>query len=183
MEITAEQKNTRQSARKVRLVANEVRKLPLEQALRQLAVMERRATLVVVKVLRQALANAWHNHNLAIDQLDLKNILVTEGTTYKRWRAVSRGRAHTILKRTSHVKVVLASKIDAKPATKAQLAEAKKATKQVAKENDKTTKADKLTKVDAKAQSGMVAPFKSVVKDQVKAQKHTNQQKVVKKAS
>ena len=123
MEIIAEQKNTRQSARKVRLVANEVRKLPLEQALRQLAVMERRATLVVTKVLRQALANAWHNHNLPIDQSDLKNILVTEGTTYKRWRAVSRGRAHTILKRTSHIKVVLAAKTDAKPVAKKQQTE------------------------------------------------------------
>lgn len=107
MQIIAEQKNTRQSPRKVRLVANAVRKLSLEQALRQLAVIERRSTLVVTKVIRQALANAWHNHNLAAHELKLSNIIVNEGPTYKRWRAVSRGRGHSIFKRTSHVRVIL----------------------------------------------------------------------------
>lgn len=109
---------TRQSPRKVRLVANSVRKLSLEQALRQLSVMERKASLVVTKVIRQALANAAHNHRLTIEQVRLKNILVNEGTTYKRWRAVSRGRAHTIFKRTAHIRVILETKEAEKPAAK-----------------------------------------------------------------
>lgn len=110
MQITAEQKNTRQSPRKVRLVANAVRKLSLQKAMEQLSVIERKSSIVVAKVLRQALANAWHNHHLSADQVVLKNILVTEGPTFKRFRAVSRGRAHRILKRTSHVQVILETK-------------------------------------------------------------------------
>lgn len=110
MQIKAEQKNTRQSARKVRLVANTVRKLSLKDAMEQLAVIERKASIVVAKVLRQAIANATHNHNIPVDQLELKNILVGEGPTFKRFRAVSRGRAHNILKRSCHVKVILETK-------------------------------------------------------------------------
>lgn len=107
MQILAIQKNVRQSPRKVRLVANEVKDLSLEKALRQLAVFERRASLVVLKVLKQAIANAMNNHQLVFADLQLKSIEVLPGAVYKRWQAVSRGRAHGIKKRTSHIKVVL----------------------------------------------------------------------------
>jgi len=109
MEIKAVQKTTRQTPLKVRLVANAVRKLPIPQAISQLAVMERRASLLVLKVLRQAIANAQHNHRLSIDQLKIKSILVNEGPRYKRFNAVSRGRGHAILKRTCHLTVILES--------------------------------------------------------------------------
>lgn len=107
MIITATQKNTRQTALKVRLVASQVRKLPLVDAIKQLSVIQKRATLVVLKVLRQAIANAVHNHGYTIEELTLKNITVAPGPTYKRFRAVSRGRAHTVFKRTCHVTVEL----------------------------------------------------------------------------
>lgn len=107
MIIKATQKNTRQTALKVRLVANQVRKLSLADAIQQLAVMQKRASLVVLKVLRQAVADAVHNHGYTIDDLKLKNITVAPGPTYKRFRAVSRGRAHTIFKRTCHISVEL----------------------------------------------------------------------------
>lgn len=110
MTIMATQKYTRQTPRKVRLVANTVKKLPLEQALRQLSVMERRASLVVMKVLKQAMANAMNNHGLKFDELVLSNILITEGPRYRRFNAVSRGRAHGIIKRTSHISVTLTTK-------------------------------------------------------------------------
>jgi len=110
MIITATQKNTRQTARKVRYVADVVKKLSIEDAFKQLAVMERRSTLVVMKTLRQAVANAMNNHNLAFADLKIKNIVIDVAPTYKRWRAVSRGRAHTILKRSCHVKVELETK-------------------------------------------------------------------------
>lgn len=115
MQFKAEQKNTRQAPRKVRLVADTVRKMPLEQALKQLAVMEKRASLVVAKVIRQAIANASHNHHVAFADLTLKNITVNAGPVYKRWNAVSRGRAHSIYKRTSHITVILETKADVKP--------------------------------------------------------------------
>ena len=109
MLITAEQKNSRQSDRKVRLVANSVKKLSVPAALKQLAVMEKKASTVVMKVLSQAIANAVHNHGLTLNDLTIQSILVNSGTHYKRFRAVSRGRAHSILKRTCHVKVTLTS--------------------------------------------------------------------------
>ena len=110
MIITATQKNTRQTARKVRYVADVVKKMSIEDALKQLAVMERRASLVILKTLRQAIANATNNHQLSLDELKIKNIVVDVAPTYKRWRAVSRGRAHTILKRSCHIKVELEKK-------------------------------------------------------------------------
>ena len=109
MVIKAEQRTTRQAPRKVLIVANSIKKLPLEQALKQLSVIRRRSSILVAKVMRQALANAWHNHGLSAADVRLKDILVTEGPRYKRYQAVSRGRAHNILKRTCHVKVLLES--------------------------------------------------------------------------
>ena len=61
MQFKVTQKNTRQSSRKVRLVANTVKDLSLEGAIRQLAVIERRATLVLLKTIKQAIANAKNN--------------------------------------------------------------------------------------------------------------------------
>lgn len=139
MQIIAEQKTTRQSPRKVRLVADAVRKLPLEKALQQLAVIERRASVVVAKVIRQALANAKHNHRLEANQVELKNIIVNAGPTYKRWQAASRGRANSVYKRTSHIRVILETKKEEKPVqveTKAEV----KADKKVAPKAEKTTK-------------------------------------------
>lgn len=115
MIITATQKYTRQTARKVRYVTDVIKKMSVEDALKQLAVMERRASLVVLKTLRQAVANAMNNHQLTLADLHIKNILIDEAPTYKRWRAVSRGRAHTILKRSCHIKVELATKDEGKP--------------------------------------------------------------------
>jgi large subunit ribosomal protein L22 len=107
MLITATQKNTRQPARKVRLVANTVKKLPLVQAIEQLGVIDRHASLVVLKVVRQAIANAQHNHQATLDQLKLVSIMVDDGPQFRRFRAVSRGRGHGIVKRTCHVSVTL----------------------------------------------------------------------------
>ena len=110
MQFIATQKNVRQTPRKVRLVANAVKSLPLEQAIKQLAVIERRATLAVMKTIRQAVANAQQGHGVQPDQLQIKEITVGDGPRYKRFRAVSRGRAHNIIKRGSHVRVILEKK-------------------------------------------------------------------------
>ena len=138
MIITATQKYTRQTARKLRYVANVVKKMSLEEALKQLAVMERRASLPILKTLRQAIANAMNNYQLAFADLKIKNIVVDEAPTYKRWRAVSRGRAHTILKRSAHIKVEL-EKIEAKTEAKAEV-------KAVAKPKATTKTTKKVTK-------------------------------------
>jgi large subunit ribosomal protein L22 len=110
MTIKAHQTFTRTAPRKARLVANAVRKLPLDQAMQQLAVIEKRATVLVSKVLRQAIANATHNHGLSANDLAIKSILINEGPRYKRYQPVGRGRANSILKRTCHVTVELMQK-------------------------------------------------------------------------
>ncbi len=144
MLIVATQKNTRQAPRKVRLVANSVKKLPLEQAIKQLALVERKSTVVLLKVMRQALANAWHNHNLKLEDLKLNNILIETGPVYKRYRSVSRGRAHSIFKRTCHVRVILEAKQDQVVAPKVT-EPAEKATVKVA-EKTETKKVKAINK-------------------------------------
>jgi len=109
MKIKAEAKYIRTSPRKIRLVADLVRKLPLNEALTTLTHLRKRAAKPMFKVLKQAQSNAVNNHNLAKDSLLIQSIEVNEGATYKRWNPVSRGRAHSILKRTSHIKVILRS--------------------------------------------------------------------------
>lgn len=119
MEIYASQRYTRQAPRKVRLVANTVKSLSLEAAFRQLATMERAASLPVMKTLRQAVANAQHNHNLSPTMLKIKSIVVENGPIYKRYRAVSRGRGHSIQKKTAHIVVRLETIENTAPVTAA----------------------------------------------------------------
>ena len=148
MKITATQTQVRQTPLKVRLVANQVKDLPLEQALRQLSVMQRRASLVLLKVIKQAIANAMNNHSLDFENLTIKSIQVTPGATYKRWRAVSRGRAHSIMKRTSHIKVELEVKENASITEKEEPKKvaAKTETKKTVKKSAPKKKIKKITK-------------------------------------
>lgn len=136
MIIKAEQRNTRQTSRKVRLVVDVVKEMSIVDAINQLAVMNRKSSLLVLKVLRQAIANATNNFGLAVTDLEIDNIVVNDGPALKRWRAVSRGRAHTILKRTCHVRVDLKTKENAKPVEtkKTETVKAKKVEDKVTKE-------------------------------------------------
>lgn len=147
MKITATQKQIRQTPRKMRLVANQVKDLSLEKALRQLALIDRRASLAILKVLKQAIANAMNNHRLPFESLELKGIQINPGSVYKRWRAVSRGRAHSIMKRTSHIRVELGvKKVDVK-SNKTTATPKKKIAKKVAvaKTDVKKTTTKKVT--------------------------------------
>ncbi len=110
--IKAEQKHSRQSPRKVRLVAAAVRGLKIDQAVAQLSVIEKKGSVVLLNVLRQAIANATNNLGLKTADLEIKEIIVNKGPSYKRFRAASRGRASTLLKPTCHVKVVLQSNVE-----------------------------------------------------------------------
>jgi len=110
MKFIAVQKNTRQTPRKLRLVANQVKDLSLEQAVKQLAVIRRKSTLVLLKTVKQAIANAKNNHGVAASDLAIDSITITDGPRLRRFRAVSRGRAHGVIKRNSHISVVLKQK-------------------------------------------------------------------------
>ena len=91
----------------MRLVADQIRGMPVEDAVDLLTFSEKKAAKFVVKALNSAIANAEHNNNLDIDELKISSISVDEGPTLKRWRARARGRAAKILKRSSHVSLVL----------------------------------------------------------------------------
>jgi len=107
MQVVAKSKYIRMSPRKLRLVADSIRQLPPKEALVVLEAMNKRAAKPLVDTLKQALGNAVNNLNLKKENLVIKEIQIGEGPVFKRWRAVARGRAHQILKRTSHITVIL----------------------------------------------------------------------------
>jgi large subunit ribosomal protein L22 len=106
-EARAQLKNLRMSAQKVRLVVDQVRGMPVDQALAVLRFSTKRAALPVAKTIKSAAANA--NDTLGLDQSDLvvSRIWADEGTTMKRARFGARGRYKPLLKRSSHVTVVV----------------------------------------------------------------------------
>ena len=96
------------SAQKGRLVADQIRGLPVEQALNTLVFSKKKGAEMIKKVLDSAIANAEHNEGADIDELKVKTVFVDEGPTMKRIRARAKGRASRILKRTSHITVTVA---------------------------------------------------------------------------
>jgi large subunit ribosomal protein L22 len=158
MQFKVTQKNTRQTPRKVRLVANTIKDLPLDQAIKQLAVIERRATLVLLKTIKQAIANAKNNHGVDASKLAIKEILVNPGPTYKRFNPVSRGRAHSIMKRTCHISVTLEEK------TEKTEEKAAKNAKKVAKVEKKTVAKKAATKKVAKKTTTKKETVKTTIK-------------------
>jgi large subunit ribosomal protein L22 len=107
MATVAKLKNARIAPQKMRLVADQIRGLPVEQAINILAFSNKKAAGLIKKVLESAIANAEHNDGADVDELNVTRITIDEGPTMKRWRARARGRASKILKRTSHVTVAV----------------------------------------------------------------------------
>jgi len=110
MEAIAKHRFARTSAQKARLVADQVRGLPVDKALNLLTFSPRKAAVLVKKVLESAIANAEHNEGADIDTLKVTTIMVDEGPTMKRIRPRAKGRADRILKRTSHITVVVSDR-------------------------------------------------------------------------
>ena len=105
-QAVAHQKFIRQTPQKLRLIADMIRPLKVEEAVIQLKVSSKRGAKIILKVLTQAKTNAI-NIGLRSETLKIHSIEISEGPTFKRWNPVSRGRAHKILKRTSHIKIIL----------------------------------------------------------------------------
>ena len=101
------QKYIRTSPRKLRLVADAVRALSPEQALIHLKFTPKSAAIPLYKAIKQAVSNAKDQAGLAVEKLAFKTIDVMAGPTYKRFQPVSRGMAHSVRKRTSHIRVEL----------------------------------------------------------------------------
>ena len=101
-------KYARISPQKARLVADQVRGLPVDKALQLLKFSNKKAAPLIKGVLESAIANAEHNEGADIDELMVAAICVDEGPFMKRLRARAKGRANRILKRTSHITVTVA---------------------------------------------------------------------------
>lgn len=107
MEAKAILRVARISPQKARLVADQVRGMPVGRADTLLQFSNKKAAQMVRKVLRSAVANAETNHGADVDDLKVASICVDEGPTMKRMHARAKGRGARILKRTSHITVVV----------------------------------------------------------------------------
>ncbi len=108
MQTTARLKGARISPQKVRLVADQVRGMPVEQAEQLLKFSTKKAAQIIKKVLLSAVSNAEHNEGADIDELKISTIFVDAGPIMKRGRSRAKGRGTRILKRTSHITVIVA---------------------------------------------------------------------------
>lgn len=107
MQAVAILKHARISPQKARLVADQVRSLPVSRALQLLAFSNKKAALLIKKVLESAIANAEHNEGADIDELKVATICVDCGPLLKRMHARAKGRGNRIVKRTSHITVTV----------------------------------------------------------------------------
>lgn len=110
MEVAAKLRFARISPQKCRLVADQVRGLPVDKALNILAFSPKKGAAMVKKVLESAIANAEHNEGADVDELCVTRIFVDQGPTLKRIMPRAKGRANRILKRTSHITVTVGEK-------------------------------------------------------------------------
>ncbi|MGX9418076.1 50S ribosomal protein L22 [Vibrio sp. RC27] len=110
MEAVAKHNFARISPQKARLVADLIRGKSVDQALEILIFSNKKAAVLIKKVLESAIANAEHNEGADIDDLNVAKIFVDEGPIMKRIMPRAKGRADRILKRSSHITVVVADR-------------------------------------------------------------------------
>ena len=127
MEAKASLRYLRITPRKVRIVADLIRGKNVSQALAQLAFVEKRAAEPLAKLLRSAVANADQaaKGNLDVDQLRVKELMVDQGPSLRRYMPRAMGRAFKVLKKTSHISLTVSDV----PAPKKKINKPKKATR------------------------------------------------------
>jgi len=112
MQIHSTTKYAHISAFKAREVAREIQGLPVATALDIVAFSPKKAAVLIGKTLKSAVANAENNANLRADTLVVKEATIGEGPTAKRFQPKARGSAGPILKRSSHIRIVLTDEIE-----------------------------------------------------------------------
>lgn len=112
MDVKSKLNNLRIAPRKVRLAANLVKKLKTGEAVDQLTFSRKKSAKPIIKLINTAVADAAHNFDLDKDNLYIKEIRVDEGRTLKRWMPKARGRATPIMKKSSHISLVLSEVVD-----------------------------------------------------------------------
>src|SRR6185295_15710061 len=126
MQIRSIYRGARISAFKAREVTREIQGLPVVAALDILAFTPKKAASLVAKTLKSAVANAENNANLRVEKLVVREAVVGEGPTFKRFQPKARGSAGPIRKRTSHIRIVLTDEIEIKPKRQPKKSPAKK---------------------------------------------------------
>ncbi len=152
MQVKAKLRNLHIAPRKVRLVANLVRGLSVEQAEVQLQYLDKRSSTPMLKLIRSAAANAEHNHKLNRSDLFIKSVEVNDGVTLHRWMPRAMGRATPLKKRSSHITLVLDVKEGIKAAArkkKSETAETEPSAKEVSKVDSTTTQSSETKKSPA----------------------------------
>lgn len=109
--VAAKLKYTRLSPQKCRLVCDLIRGMPVDKALDVLRFSNKKAALVVKKVLLSAIANAENNLGADIDELIVKSIYADQGSTLRRVQARAKGRATRLTKPTCHITVVVSDEV------------------------------------------------------------------------
>ncbi len=146
------------SAFKVREVTRAIQGLPVSAALDLVAFSPKKAAGLINKTLKSAVANAENNANLKVDGLVVKEATVGEGPTMKRMMTRARGSGSRILKRSSHIRIILTDEIEIKTRDKkkgGKKSGAKKAPKKTARSTE--PKAAKETPAaEAKSSEGAV---------------------------
>ena len=107
MQAVAKLRFARISAQKGRLVADQIRGLPAEEALKNLHFSKKKGAAMMKKVLDYAIDNAENTEGAAVDELKVTAVRVDDGPTMKRIRARAKGRASRILKRSSHITITV----------------------------------------------------------------------------
>ena len=119
MEVRAIYRGARMSAFKVREVTREIQGLPASAALDIVAFSPKKAATLISKTLRSAIANAENNADLRVERLVVKEATVGEGPSMKRFKSRARGSASTIIKRTSHIRIILSDDLEPSPSRRA----------------------------------------------------------------
>ena len=107
MEVKAIHRGARISAQKTRLVADQIRGLPVDKALNVLTFSPKKAAGIVKKVVLSAIANAEHNEGADIDELKITSIMVDKAASLKRFTARAKGRGNRIEKQSCHITVTV----------------------------------------------------------------------------
>ena len=107
MEIIALSKSVRIAPRKVRFVADAIRKLSVQTALDSLSNVNKRSAGPLEKTLKSAIANAKNNSKVSFESLAIKSIDILEAPSYKRYHASTKGRVHPYKRRGSHIRIIL----------------------------------------------------------------------------
>jgi large subunit ribosomal protein L22 len=127
MQVRATYRYAKISAFKVREVTRAIQGLPVSAALDLVAFSPKKAAGLIAKTLKSAVANAENNANLRVDGLVVKEATVGEGPTMKRLMTRARGSGSQILKRSSHIRIILTDEIEIKTRDKKKKSGAKKA--------------------------------------------------------